>query len=271
MEKLGSYDEKTIPGRKNKDMKLSVITPGIRPGNWRKLYNSIKESFTREFEAIFIGPYPLPKNMEGIENVKWIEDWGSPTRAQQRGLLEAKGEYITHAADDGYFLPGALDIAIKSLEGNNNSIVVAKYNEGAENKVMDDIKYYYISTHESSRCKYIPENCLMLMVPIIPREILLEVGGWDCIFESLPMAFNDLSIRFYNKKVNFIFQEQMAFKCGHMPGREGDHAPIHDSQTFFDTPMFKMIYSRPESLQRINIDINNWEKSPSRWVRRFGK
>lgn len=249
--------------------KLSILLPGIRPGNWKRLYDSICESYSGSWELIIISPYELPHNVR-FHNVKWIKSWRSPTASQQIGLLEATGEYITYAADDGVFLPGAIDIAMKSLEGTTETVVCGKYNEGAPNSKMLEIEYYHVWNHEGTRCKYMPKDCLMLMVAIIPRSILMEVGGFDCKFEALPMSFVDLSIRLYNRKCKFIFQAEQMFSCGHMPGVSGDHKPINDAQIFKDEPMLKIIYSREESQKRINIDINNWKNTQERWLRRFG-
>ncbi len=257
-------------------MELSVLVPGIRPGNWKQLYDSVAESFSGTWEIIFCGPYPPPRSLEGKENVKFIEDWGSPVRAQQIALTHATGDYVTWAADDGIFLPKSLDIAKELLKDKDyKTVVVGKYYEGInfhENPQMADIQYYYIYTHEGSRCEFIPRDCLMLMEGLIPRQLLIETGGWDAkSFEVCPMAYNDLSIRFYNMGVKFILQESMMFKCGHMPGTTGDHGPIHNAQTYHDTYIFKMIYSYAKSKQRINLDLNNWKECPSRWERRFGK
>lgn len=251
--------------------KLSVLLPGIRPGNWLRLYNSISTSYAGSWELIIISPYELPYNLKDKDNIQWIQSWRSPTACQQLGLIASRGEYITYAADDGFFLPGMIDIAMKSLEGTTDTLVCGKYNEGAPNPTMNKIEYYYVYNHEGTRCKYMPMDCLMLMVAIIPRSILIEIGGLDCMFQALPMAFVDWSIRLYNKGVKFIFQEEQMFSCGHMPGTSGDHAPIHTAQIFHDEPMMKVIYSKEESTQRINIPLDNWKKTPEIWKRRFNE
>ena len=257
-------------------MKLSIILPGIRPGNWKRLYDSINTSFsedTSQWELVIISPYQMPKAMKDKSNVKLIKDYGSPTRAQQLGLSHCTGEYVSWAADDGYYLGVSLKAAVDTLDsGAGNSLVVGRYYEGSENPFMATRKYYLINTHDGSRSKFIPNNCLMIMVGVVPRLILVEVGGWDSLnFEGLPMAFNDLSVRLNSKKVNFIFQEDMMmFRCSHMPGHQGDHGPIHDAQTEHDEHVFRGIYSQMESTQRITIDYNNWKHSPERWIRRFG-
>jgi hypothetical protein len=252
-------------------VELSVLLSGIRCGNWKRLYESIEKSYSGSWEFIIVSPYKLPRSLEGKTNIKLIEDWGAPMRCYQRALCESTGKYITWAADDGVYLPNALDLGMQSIRDKENTVIVGNYNEGKDNPDMLDIKYYYIYTHEGSRCEYLPKDCLMLMVGIVPADMMKEIGGWDCRWEACPMGFNDLSIRLYNKGVKFIFQPQQMFKCGHMPGEAGDHGPIHWAQTTRDTPIFKMIYSDPASRGRISIPLDNWKSSPERWVRRFGR
>lgn len=252
-------------------MKLSVIVPSIRPGNLKRLYESIGQAFSGEYEMVVVSPYKLPRSMEGVKNLKFIEDWGTPIRAQQRGLLACEGEYVSWAADDGFFYPGTIDIAMKTLADKDyKTLVVGKYYEHSENPEMNRISYYYINTHQGSRSRFIANDCLMIMVGIVSKRLLFEIGGWDCTFEVCPMAYNDLSVRLYNYQCTFLFQEEIMFRCSHMPGKSGDHGPIHDAQTIFDQPMFRLLYSQKESQRRMFIDLNNWKNSPERWVRRFG-
>lgn len=248
--------------------KLSVLLPGIRPGNWRRLYDSIDYSCGSEkWELVIASPYELPTDIKYKGNVKWIQTWRCPTAAQQQALIASTGEYVSWAADDGTFLPCALSIGLKSLYTENNTVVCGKYNEGAPNPEMAEINYYYIATHNASRCAGIPKDCLMLMVAIVPREILIEIGGLDCRFEALPMAFNDWSIRIYNKGCKFIFQKEQMFTCSHMPGHVGDHGPIHNGQVLHDEPVFRGLYA--SDTKRVNIDINNWKETEEVWKRRF--
>lgn len=254
-------------------MKLSVLVPSIRPQNLQVLYDSIKGSFSGEYEMIVIGPNGLPDSLKNVDNVKYIEDWGNPIRSQQIGLLKSKGEYIAWAADDGIWVEGALDIAFTKVQGEPyTTVVMGKYYEGntINNPAMQSDDYYYLGNHAASST--IPKHYLMLNVGIVSREILIEVGGWDAqMFEVCPCAYSDLAIRLQNNGCKFIIQNEVMFKCSHMPGTTGDHGPINDGQIDHDEPLFRYIYSKPESVNRVKIDINNWEKAAKKWSRRFGR
>jgi len=251
---------------------LTVICPGIRTHNWERLYQSMIESCgDYTWELIFVGP----KNTDSStvladERVSFIEDWGTPIRCQQIGLIHAQGEYINWAADDGYFLPNILNTGLNIAYENPGHIVMQKYYEGAVNSVMENEDYYKINYHDATRSNFVPDSYFGLNVGCVPRKILLELGGWDCLFEVCPMAYADFACRAQRAGVKFVIQDEMAFKCGHMPGRSGDHAPIHDAQLINDEPMFKHIYNDPESKNRVTIPLNNWQKIAPRWARRFG-
>ena len=254
-------------------MDLSVIVPSIRPQNLRRLYDSIISSTNgNDFEMIVISPYPLPDDLQG-KNFSLITDFGSPVRCMQLGLLKCQGKYTTWAADDGAFTIGSLKIALDNLkEKPDNHVIIGKYYEGeGENPFMNTRKYYLINTHDGSKSKHIPKDCLMVMEGVLSTSLLKEIGGWDCQFEVCPMAFLDLSIRLYRAKAVITLQDEVMFECSHLPGHDGDHGPVHDAQTGHDEPIFKGIYSQSECSQRTKIDLNNWESSPARWKRRFGK
>lgn len=253
---------------------LSVICPGIRPQNWLRLYNSIPEAFNQSWEIIFISPYDLPEELKNKDNVKLIKSWRSPIACQQQGLIQAEGLFTTWAADDGYFLKDSLSIAFEKLKGLSDSLVMGKYYEGNNDgeMPMQGNEYYDLNMHDATRGKWIPKPCYMLNVGLVPTTLLKEVGGWDAEnFQVCPMSYNDLAIRLQRKGVKFIIQDEMMFTCSHMPGHEGDHAPIHDAQTIIDQPRFKSIYGSNNCLNRINIDINNYLNSELKWSRRFGK
>lgn len=255
---------------------LSVLVPGIRPDNWEALYKSILKSFSGMWEIIFIGPYPLPERMLKYKNVRYIEDWGSPIRCQQRALYEAKGDWITWAADDGEFKTGKLDLAFDKLKKKNfdyMSVIMGKYREGSGNTdpmVLD--QYYMLNNHEDTKSEQYPADTLMLNVGVVSRQLLLEVGGWDAEkFEVCPMAYNDLAVRLQRHGAKFIIQDEVMFLCSHLPGHEGDHGPIHNGQQNHDRHVYALIWKDFLPVDRLIIQTDNWKNAPERWERRFGK
>ena len=254
---------------------LSVICPGIRTKNWLRLYNSVNDAFKYSWEIIFISPYELPEELKDKDNIQWIKSFRSPIACQQMALEKVQGTFTTWAADDGYFLPNSLNISYEKISDlNYMTLVMGKYYEGNNDgdMPMQENKYYILANHDATRVKWIPDNYYMLNVGLVPTKLLLEVGGWDAEnFEVCPMSYNDLAIRLQRYGVKFIIQDEMMFRCSHMPGHEGDHKPIHEAQINRDQPNFKKIYWTNNCLNRIKIDINNWKNSRPKWTERFGE
>lgn len=252
--------------------KLSVLVPGIRTQNWKRLYDSLLTSTKESFEFIFVGPYDLPEELKQYTNIKYIKDFGTPIKCQQIALLRSDGEWITWAADDGYYLPDALDKSFSMIENNNDykTIIFGKYFEGDGNEhIHNDIQYHKLNYHGATRSIYIPAEYMSLNCGLVSRQLLIELGGWDCQFEVCPMSYADFAIRAQNFGANFIIQDEVMFKCSHMPGTSGDHAPVHWAQITHDEPLYQSIYNEPDCITRTKIDINNWKNCPEKWQRRF--
>ena len=282
-------------------MKLSVILPGIRPQNWQKLYDSIDKAINGRYswELVAIGP----KSTKLTHSYKFIEDYGSPCHCQQRALLNCEGEYITWAADDGGFLPDALNhdlnadaIFCKYLEGkphltDQRWLNVPRYKEilpyffnedmttykpefiGAQELdplMVDTLPYWTVNYHAAIRSQYIPDDWLLLCLGLIKRELLLELGGWDTkAFEICGMANPDLGNRIQRYGVKPVYWDHLVQINGNMPSTTGDHGPIHYGQILNDEPNYKIIYNVPKCVERIKIPIDDKDKSSSFWDRRF--
>lgn len=251
-------------------MRLSIIVPGIRPHNWLRLYESAGEN-QKDYEWIFIGPIP-DNNVTLRSNVKFIEDYGNPTRAMQLGLLNCEGDYIHWEADDAYFLENEPEYSLREAEelSVGQNIITSKYNEGASIG-MDVLNYYLISSSLNSPNLHLENDWLILNTGFVRREILLRAGGWDSQFETLFWAHTDLAVRLQRMGYKLILSEKPIAHCDHMPGTSGDHAPVHYGHGQHDEPLFYSIYSRSESQARTKIALDNWGASPAKWERRFGK
>ncbi len=126
--------------------------------------------------------------------------------------------------------------------------------------------------HAQSTCFFIPEGTKMLNCGVLSRQILMELGAWDAgTFHTCPQGYSDLAIRLQKYGCEFIIQNEMMFECTHEPGTMGTHAPIHNSQTQRDEPLFKEIYSHPYFSKRLAIRLDNWKKAPVKWKERFGE
>jgi len=250
---------------------ISVLLPAIRKDNWVKLYNSLKESTSRNFELIIIGPYSLPPELQNIKCIKYIKDYGNPVRASQIGAMVAEGKYITWAADDGVFLEGALERAIDYLESKPDKhmkdVVINNYFEAGKVLPEHVLKLKVAYPHGN----FIPDDWYIFNVATMHTDFFYELGGYDCRYEACPFAHSDLAVRAQRSGAEVHVHNEAMLRCGHMPGTTGDHAPIHFAQLTHDQQLYTDTYDNPRSVDRINIDLENWKDAPSIWERRFGR
>lgn len=236
---------------------LSIIVPTIRTDKWRQLYDSICISTVNDFELILIGPRYSPV-LEEYKNVRFIQDYGSPNRAQQIGLCNAVGDYVIAAADDCIFETESLDKCM-GLITDSNDVVVAKYSEGGPELQQDD--YYQLNKAYPYSSK-IPDSFVIFNCAIINRVLLNTLGGFDCRLQTTAFGHANLAWRaqFWPVKVKFYKDKLLHCEHGH-----SDHKPVEFTHVFEDTPMYKSIIDNDED---IRIDINNWQKSDPVWSKR---
>lgn len=263
---------------------VSVLIPGIRPEFWLKVYESMEKSLTtKTWEIVFAGPV-FPDSMSGKPNVKYIHTYASPIVARQMALLQAEGDWICHSADDCTFIPGAFDKTFEllaALNGDYKTIIAGKYLENVDasdpalqdNVQMRGDQYYSLAFHGILKnITPLPKGDYYLInTGIISRQLMFEVGGYDCQFEACAMACVDLSLRLQLYGANVVLQPDPLFTSTHLPGLMGDHGPINDGQIQHDEPLFYEIWKQPESAKRCVISLDTWRDCPTRWERRFGK
>jgi hypothetical protein len=133
--------------------------------------------------------------------VKWIEDWGNPSRCYQIGLLACTAPYVLPIADDGVFLNnGAIDNAfasLNSLSPSDKNIISLRYYEGRTTRKPANHTNCWMMKNNNpyDNLDHIPPHFFMIMAGLFPREYILELGGFDCAFEQAGFAAPDLGAR----------------------------------------------------------------------------
>ncbi len=252
---------------------LSICIPAIRPHYWEELYKSMELSCSRySFEIVFIGPYGLPKSLEDVENVKFIESYRSPTSCTQMGSLECEGRLISIPTDDGVFFEDAYNQSIELYDKSSyKDVIVLRYIEGRNIGTTKTFPLDYWKTQfkEGKNGNNIPKHFYHAMQPLMSIEYFKELGGLDCEFECLAMALYDLSYRAERDGSVFHLSPTDVMHADWFRSTTGDHAPIHHAQKGHDEPLFLKIYRDVEVKNRIKIDFDNWKKYPKIWERRF--
>jgi len=236
----------------------------IRPHRWQKVYHSIQNTTRHSFEIIFIGPYGLPTAFDTYKNVKYIRDFGSPTRACQLGLLVAEGDIVVTTADDIVFLPNAINEAIALLnKGDYKTIATCKYVEGKDgyNKIIQPLSYFILN-NAYPRSKFVGDNWFVFNIAFMTRKFLVELGGFDCRFEHIACALADLAVRSYKAGATVSMINNY---IGDFDHDQPDHKPIELGQNTNDIPLYGQIHNSDELKDRIIIEIEaiSWFDVPN--------
>lgn len=247
---------------------ISVCVPTIRPQHWKRLYDSIVNSVGEyTFELVLCGPYKkLDDYLLTKNNVIIIEDYGSPTRAQQVAVSKASGKYMIWAADDGWFYPDMLKKSIDILNEANDkkSVLVSHYVEGNELALRN----YTMNYHEPLRSPFYSNEFLIINVGIVDLEYYKELGGLDCKFECTAMAHADWGARAQLDGADVHFLEEVLFECTQFVGPIEDHAPVHFAQLQHDQPYYASVWRSSSCLDR-KVKFDNWKDVEKVWTRRF--
>ena len=252
---------------------LSIIMPAIRRDNWIKVYESIQNSTSRNFELIIGSPYDLPAELRGYKNIKIVKDWGSPTRASQIASLLIEGKYVFPTfSDDSFFIKDAIDQNLSlliSLGESIQNVVVAKYSESqnysAPTRYQDD-DYYKLANAYKTDARLVSKDWWIYNTVFMHSEYFLEMGGFDCRFQACPYSHADLAIRCQSDGSNTIMSQYPIIMCDH---NQSDHMPIEISQVYEDAPIFNSKYSKEIDKTKNKINLMNWKSAPSVWGHRF--
>ena len=267
-------------------MKLSILMPSIRTENWDLIYNSISKSFKGKWELIIITPDK--RNKLEKENVKIIYSKKSPVSCQQLGLIASSGEWITSLSDDGQYLEGMLDYAMNIAIKRKNKIIVMKYTEGNELGMgefyshrlrknvffttnwdfMKSDEYYYLENHKDCQLPYMPKPSPVLSTAIMRRSSLVDIGGWDCNFETLGIGNCELAGRLMLSGIEFDVADKLISFNGFDGSTGNSHGAIHAAMLENDKPLLTRTFSKKLADINIYLSIENHTKTPIKWERR---
>jgi hypothetical protein len=250
---------------------LSIIVPTIRTDKWRQLYDSIRRSTAYDFELILIGP-TYSSELSQYSNVRFIQDFGSPVRAQQIGFCNATQKYVFGAADDCIFEVESLDRCMEILNNGSSiyDVVVAKYSEGNPELQNDD---YYLLNNAYPRSKQIMDNWVIFNCAMLHRQYLEFLGGFDCRLQIPAFGYADLAVRtqrhLWSMGINTGTEIPIKWfegKLLHCEHGQLDHGPIEQSHVFEDAPFYQ--YLQDNNPDRITIRMDNWKLEKPIWGKR---
>ena len=206
--------------------------------------------------------------------VRFIEDYGCPSRALQIGAINAKSDLLCFATDDCIFDSDTMNKAYRTYQNINNykTVVVCKYTESDHwSKWMLTPWYYHAWYHADFHHLNIPFHFKLFMNGLMSKKVFMEVGGFDCKYESMAYTYNDLSMRLQFHGCKFIIEKDRLDHCSWQPKDNGDHSPVNKAVVEHDTPLFRGVYHARKFKPIIKINLENWKYSASRWPRRFSQ
>lgn len=249
---------------------ISFFLPSIRPFNLNSLYQSIENSVGKySFEMVVCGPYNLPVELEDKKNVKFIKDYGCPTRCAQIAALFCEAPIISLIADDATCYKGVYKEAIDHYNLMKLKMLGLKYGEG-DNLMGEEKPYWKMWDHPPLRLWGVPQESPVVLASLMDRELFENIGGYEPdLFPETSWANHSLLLRWQNYLGTPKMFPKHAFMCtwSEKPeGLYGDHLPIVTAHNIGYNNFTKTYYHKTD---RTIVDINSWKYCASIWKDRF--
>jgi hypothetical protein len=249
---------------------LSVLLPAIRTPRWPKFYESLTKACKRySFEVVFATPFDLPEELEQYDNIKVVKTYGSHCKATQLGFLACTGHLIYLTIDDAILFEDSLDTCIDfwQLQCAPKDCISTLYYEDKDPRRLGAEKAGY---WHDLRLPGIDPNWSISVNPIFNKENILDLGGWDTVFQYQDKANHDLLFRLQkNGGQVYLSPCYVADVTWYGPNNPGDHKPLEIANLNNDVPIFNKMYGQPNN--RLKIDPNNHLLQPDIWETRFKK
>ncbi len=249
---------------------ISVILPSIRPFLLENCIASVADGAgDMPWEVIVVGPKPLPAALEDVHNIKYVKDFGSPSRAANIGLQLVENEFATILSDDCTVNPGIYKKIVADQYGltrDRMSVVGMKYNEGGS---INQPGYWLAKSHPQFKdLNGIPDSMPVAPMFVVESQLLkYYIGGWDCSFECINWGGHDLIARAYHMGINVKVWPDSFAEVAWGPGIDGlynDHRPLWESDQQ-NTELFRKRWmTRPNQIVPTPFQL-----AERVWKRRF--
>lgn len=246
---------------------LTVIVPGVRNEHWETLYEHTAAACKRHsWEMIFSGPFALPESLRKRDNVKYIKNFGSPTRALHLGTRIADGKYFTWLSDDAHVYRDSLDQSLDLLLANDPSkdIICVRYCEGQNHSgACPPDAYWTAGYHPDLRCPAVDPTWRIPCVMMLSLEYYEEMGGLDCNFLHINMNVHDLAFRAQRNGSKVHLSPGLVMNCDWDPKRTAENSNVIRAFFEVDRPLFHELWAVPGE-RPIKIE-SNWRDCDPVW------
>ena len=255
------------------DIDLSVIVPSIRVANLPALHASLEASCApHSFEMVVVSPYEIPAELLSKPNVKYLNDFGCPSRCVQRGSTIAEGHLVMWMSDDAESSKaGSLGECISLFQNGTiteKDAICLRYVEGDNDESVFPDEYWSAHTHPDQRLTGIPSHYKIAPLGLYSLSFFRSIGGLDCQWEHINYNLHDLAFRLQRNGGNIYLSPSYCAKF-YWSWITSDSGPVQEAWRCNDKDLFAQVYSQDQS-SRIKINYENWKQSPEKWKRRFG-
>lgn len=252
---------------------ISFYCGGIRPQNWKRLYDSIGPSVGKHsFELVICGPTKgIPDELEPFRNIKFIRDFGSSCRAAQLAAYFSEGRLLTLTADDGWYMPGAMERAIDHYLSKEHHKFVLGLKYGEHGDIFADGHWQY-RAHPPLVMEGIPQEAPVILNSIMSTDYYKEMGGYEAEhYGHTNWSGHSFYLRLRNDGAQIELFPEGVLMCEWEEGCTGTHEPIHKtdcpSEPTSNYGYFKSVWEKPNGLARTNFE--SWRQAESVWSMRF--
>lgn len=227
---------------------LSVLVPGIRNELWPIINEHMSFACKRfSWEIIFCGPRPLPATIQDKINIKYIKDYGTPTRALQLASMFAEGRFLTWIPDDSHLYPDSIDKAIDLLLAHDpgKDVIGLRYCEGENhsgNEHTHPIHYSNVSTHPDLQAPAVNRNWIAPGIQLWPTSYYKALGGLDCRFEHTNMNLFDLAYRAQMNESRVIMTPWLVINADWSSTRNAQNSEVIAAFSDNDRPLYWKIW-----------------------------
>ena len=245
---------------------LSVVVPGIRNEHWETLRDHMKHACKKySYEIIFSGPHALPESLQKELNVKYIKNYGNPSRAFHLGTRIADGRWVCILADDAHLYHDSIDKTLDLLNENNpdKDIAVLRYCEGEHHSGAEPpMGYWTAGYHGDTKQPGINPAWKLSLTPMVSLKYYNELGGIDCLYEHVNFNMIDFGFRATKNGSNILLSPTLVMNCDFEPNRTAESHSVINAYENNDRDLFFKMYA--DNNRSIKIE-ENWQVSEPVW------
>lgn len=251
---------------------ISIVLSSFKPEEYLNIYSRLPGSIGNyTYELVCVGPNFPPYPLQQFGNIKYVRDFGCPSRCVQIGASISEGKFFTWTCDGALFdTLGYSQCADILSDKTRKDIVNVRYDEGPNyqyNPMHLRTEYWKSHTHPVLVTKQSPENLDLAIFGFYNLDYFIEMGGVDCKFEHINMNSHDLAFRIQRDGGKVYQSPTRVMALNWEPHNLSN--PVHQAYTENDEPLWKKMYNSDEP-RPLKIDFNNWKSAETFWSRRFG-